>query len=432
MKTRGQTMLAGARVALSFGVMGVLFAACATDDWTESEEVEAEEVGVAEDELSNGWIMSPTTHRVAKITKGGYSCTGTVVDPWWVLTARHCIIGDKDPTELSVRLGDQTRDVTHITLHPNHLQKVDVALLRLSSPFTNIVQDELAIYGGDTDDFIGENVLCSGYGGTGLQLTGGWFDVLEDTVYGNTDWFYLLEQPNGNGQELIDGDSGGSCRWDNQIIGVQKGAGQVSVEAFADWAEKRRDCPGFNPNSPTTSFCSEACPCDVGEGDCDSNAQCQPGLYCRLADAGNGLPANYSVCDRPSLPAPFCEGSFDRSDPSETFCRWSEAANCACAHGEGDCDEDHDCGGSLECQSNSGFAVGLPSNYDICVYPVAPGCQPYRPDVDDPAFCTAACPCDLGQGDCDSDTECRAGLICAPNSGAQFGKPANYAMCVRP
>jgi hypothetical protein len=416
--------------------MGVLIGACATDDWTESEEVEAEEVGVAEDELSNGWIMSPTTHRVAKINGG---CTGTVIDQSWVLTARHCLKNnaagtsdDKDPSVQTVHLGGLNRDVTHVTLHPDHLQSVDVAMLRLETPFTNITQDELPLYGGDTDDFIGENVLCAGYGGTGLTLTGGWSDVLVDTVYGNPDRFYLLDQPNQNGQSLVAGDSGSSCRWDNQIIGVHKGAGQVSVEAFGDWAEKRRDCPGFDPNNPTTSFCSEACPCDVGEGDCDSNAKCQPGLYCRLADAGNGLPANYSVCDRVPLPAPFCEGTFDRSEPSESFCRWSDLANCSCAHGEGDCEDDHDCGGSLECQDNSGFAVGLPSNYDICVYPVAPGCEPYRPEVDDPAFCTTTCPCDLGQGDCDTDAECRAGLVCDLNSGAEFGKPASFGMCVRP
>ena len=34
--------------------------------------------------------------------------------------------------------------------------------------------------------------------------------------------------------------------------------------------------------------------------------------------------------------------------------------------------------------------------------------------------------------DCSNDSECRGGLVCKPNVGAHFGKPATFDMCVKP
>ena len=392
---------------------------------------DAELSGSVEGELSGGFPMSPTYWRAARISTSGGQCSGTVIDPWWVLTARHCLGGNNDPNAITVRLDTQTRYVTHVTLHPKQLEKVDVMLLRLDQPFTNIPGvDELPLWPGDTDDLFGKNALCYGYGGTGTELTGAFFTIASaaNAPYYDANKFYLLNA-SPPGAALVPGDSGSSCMYSGQITGVHKGAGQVSAEAWAAWAEKRRDCPGFDPNHPDTGFCSSACPCDVGEGDCDSNTQCQPGLYCRAAGADYGLPANYSVCDR--IDPPSC-GTFSTANPNANFCSWSEGEICACTHGEGDCDGDHDCGGSLECQEDSGYAVGLPSTWEICVYPAAPGCPSYHPEVDDTGFCTEACPCDLGQGDCDNDNQCRGGLICKSGVAAQFGKPTSFAMCVRP
>jgi hypothetical protein len=413
-------------------VLAALAGACAvvTDD---------EAVETTEQALANGTpapVSGPNGWRIANVDG---QCSGTVIDPWWVLTARHCLDGNKDPSWIDIGLDGQGRDVTHVYLHPDHLNGengVDVMMLRLASPFTNIPATEVPIYAGDTDALMGKTVFCGGYGGTveTVGATGGWFTVIDDGNYNMPDRFYRLQEPNALGQDLIDGDSGGSCRLATTagyaVTGVHKGAGQTSAEAFHTWAESRRDCPGFDPNDLSTGFCSAACPCDVGEGDCDSNAQCQPGLYCRPADVGNGLEVNYSVCDR--IPSPTCDGAFDPDDASYNFCRVSADEDCTCAHGEGDCDMDFECGGSLECQVNSGYAVGLPSSYGICVYPVPPSCPHYEPSVDDVEFCSVDCPCDLGQGDCDSDTECRGGLVCQPNIGAQFTKPSYYGICVRP
>jgi hypothetical protein len=184
-------------------------------------------------------------------------------------------------------------------------------------------------------------------------------------------------------------------------------------------------CPAFNPSSPGTAFCSEACPCTVGEGDCDSDAQCAYGLECATdRGAEYGLPSNYEVCLKPASCPNLNTGS-----PSTAFC--ANHASCPCGVGEGDCDGDHECGGDLVCGTDNGPAVGLPSNYDVCKSPPPAGCPAFDPGDLSTAFCSASCPCSLGEGDCDSDAQCQGDLVCEDNVGASFGMPADWDVCVQ-
>ena len=49
-------------------------------------------------------------------------------------------------------------------------------------------------------------------------------------------------------------------------------------------------------------------------------------------------------------------------------------------------------------------------------------------------YCSSANygPCMVGEGDCDSDTECQTGLLCSPDVGARYGLPASYDVCESP
>jgi hypothetical protein len=90
----------------------------------------------------------------------------------------------------------------------------------------------------------------------------------------------------------------------------------------------------------------------------------------------------------------------------------------------------------LICGKDLGPAVGKPNNWDICTLPPIPGCPVF--DKDEIAtygeFCSTSCPCNLGQGDCDSDAECRGELKCRTAGSAlgYGGAQATWQFCVGP
>ena len=75
------------------------------------------------------------------------------------------------------------------------------------------------------------------------------------------------------------------------------------------------------------------------------------------------------------------------------------------------------------CVADVGAEYGLPAYYDVCE--VAPDESAPAPDPD---YCRDLGPCGVGQGDCDPG-ECGAGLVCAPDVGAEYGLPAHYDVC---
>ncbi len=127
-------------------------------------------------------------------------------------------------------------------------------------------------------------------------------------------------------------------------------------------------------------FC-RGCQCASGQGDCDSNAECANGLIC-APDNGPmfSLPLGYDVC----VPAHCANGVLDAADGetsvdeggpcgarasscsgtpgTTTFC-----VGCKCGSGEGDCDNDGECGSGLVCGTDNGLKFGLPKAYDVCV-----------------------------------------------------------------
>jgi hypothetical protein len=165
-------------------------------------------------------------------------------------------------------------------------------------------------------------------------------------------------------------------------------------------------------------------PCAADEGDCDSDSECQAGLAC-LDDTGarRGLEPTVDLCGRPSADnCPLSNGDW-------AFC--SEPGCGPCAVGQGDCDSDADCNPGLVCAFNQGAKYGLPGNMDVCEPRGEAVCLKA---VGDWGYCAdPLCgPCDEGQGDCDSDAECAAGLVCSFNSGEGFNLPSNMDVCVTP
>lgn len=112
--------------------------------------------------------------------------------------------------------------------------------------------------------------------------------------------------------------------------------------------------------------------------------------------------------------------------------RWSWSycsASCPCAAGNGDCDRDADCRPGLSCVQNVGANYGQTASLDICE--ASTSCPPAS-DNFGWSFCSGNCPCSHGQGDCDSDADCAPGTVCMHNVGARYGQSSSLDICERP
>lgn len=121
--------------------------------------------------------------------------------------------------------------------------------------------------------------------------------------------------------------------------------------------------------------------------------------------------------------------NFRQSVPG--VCPWSVGhprycADCGpCLEGEGDCDGDVQCAGSLVCVDDVGANYGFGPTIDVCEsvcpWPAGHG-----------RFCLDCGPCFAGQGDCDDDSQCLAGLTCRQNVGTNYGFGAGVDVCEDP
>lgn len=146
--------------------------------------------------------------------------------------------------------------------------------------------------------------------------------------------------------------------------------------------------PGASNGDP--DFCGDPTNlCTIGEGDCDSNAQCAGGLVCRFyAGLRFGLPYATDVCVPPACNnyvkdtneagvdcggtsgCGACngqkqtKGSMGATNPNPDFC--DDPMNL-CVAGEGDCDSNAQCGGGSVCAIGRGAAFGFDPWIDVCV-----------------------------------------------------------------
>jgi hypothetical protein len=112
---------------------------------------------------------------------------------------------------------------------------------------------------------------------------------------------------------------------------------------------------------PGPDWCRDNGPCSEGQGDCDSDAECQSGLICaQNVGAKYGWPENRDVCEWPSG-----SGSYNGFETGPDWCR----DNGPCPAGQGDCDSDAECQSGLICAQNVGAKYGWPENRDVCEYP---------------------------------------------------------------
>ena len=141
---------------------------------------------------------------------------------------------------------------------------------------------------------------------------------------------------------------------------------------------------------------------ELSQGDVDALNKFYPG-----SDSNN---EPQEPKEPPSLPA---VRTCDASDANRSDC-CKETKSCDV--GQGDCDDDSECLDGLKCGTNNckrDFKWGGRST-DCCYKPEHRVCD--KNDANRRNCCKETKSCDVGQGDCDDDSECLDGLKCGTNN----------------
>lgn len=224
---------------------------------------------------------------------GGGLCSGTVIAPTWVLSAKHC--NPSGHTRGEIRFGPNPDSPTHSVsiarafVHPSR----DLMLLELSSPVTDLEPSltPIAHYAEAIDShFVGRMVECAGYGRQEDGTTGERRFTAQPIV-GRSGTYITVDGEGRHG--LCGGDSGGPIFWQDGagtlfVLGALTGGdsscvGQDNYTAVdADWVRGHVGEPA-PPPPPMPGPCGDV----TAAGRCtDGVAEwCQSGEV-RRADCG--------------------------------------------------------------------------------------------------------------------------------------------------
>jgi hypothetical protein len=143
-----------------------------------------------------------------------------------------------------------------------------------------------------------------------------------------------------------------------------------------------------------------------------------------------------------------------RRDPN----RLLDCSYAACGVGLGPCEIDDDCAGGLVCGAGRGPWYGFSPEVPVCVPPTCTNgardagemgvdcggecgpcfeCEEASSSLGTGHYCSAVCPCDNTEGDCDSDYDCvqssnaALDLSCVESAGNRMGWPEELDLCLR-
>lgn len=173
-------------------------------------------------------------------------------------------------------------------------------------------------------------------------------------------------------------------------------------------------------------FCTKQNPCSAGQGDCDSDDECKPGLIC-MKDVGPqyGFDKGVDVClsatsgsssssstTSSSTSTSSTSGNFGGGVSSSTSTSTSSTSSTSSGTNLVDLFNSSTSSTSSATSSSSGGGY----TKDNCPYP--PGSMTY---------CLNCGPCDVGESACWADKECKTGLKCDLNT-----KSSTYLTCIKP
>jgi V8-like Glu-specific endopeptidase len=210
-------------------------------------------VASASEGILNGDASS--NDRVVKVVRlkvdgGAVSCTGTLLRSNIVLTARHCVgtlddgSGNRVFTRHYIKTGDgtvfeiSTRE--QVIEHPD----VDIAVLKLDghvSLGSAGISYYTPLYSGTVNSLKGKTVTCVGYGAKTCGGSDSGVQLKASLVVGDDSTSQHLKYvPNQQGQLLSQGDSGGPCFYNGQVVGTThtascSTASQIALPNYNTW-----------------------------------------------------------------------------------------------------------------------------------------------------------------------------------------------------
>ncbi|MGN9774907.1 S1 family peptidase [Micromonospora sp. H33] len=185
--------------------------------------------------IIGGSYVSSAPWAAAVFSNGSFTCSGTIIAPQWVLTARHCLGGS-----MSVRVGSVYRSSGGVTRTVSATYgRYDLALMRLSSSvstsYVTLASSNPPI--GSTNSIYGWGMTCYSGCSASSQLKTASVQVTSNSAsdaYGGQ--AIRSTRINGNAWR---GDSGGPQFYNGRQVGVASTADGYNIQNYGSVAYNR-------------------------------------------------------------------------------------------------------------------------------------------------------------------------------------------------